>query len=121
MMLKYWHLKWLWYRIITLVTKAPPPPLPTTTKVTTTAILKQWFITLIIVNDDQQDAPILDYLFIPSQLYMFRAMSLPIIKSTWLNLQLLVLSTVIAAAGIMDEMELKFHLIHDIGRQYQKL
>ena len=36
----------------------------------------------IIVNDDQQDATILDYLFIPNQLYMFRAMSSPIIRST---------------------------------------
>ena len=27
----------------------------------------------IIVNDDQQDATILVYLFIPNQLYMFRA------------------------------------------------
>jgi len=34
---------------------------------------------LIIVNDDQQDATILAYLFIPNQLYMFRAMSSPII------------------------------------------
>ena len=36
----------------------------------------------VIVNDDQQDATILVYLFIPSQLYMFRAMFLPIIRST---------------------------------------
>ena len=35
-----------------------------------------------IVNDDQQDATIFAYLFIPNQLYMFRAMSLPIIRST---------------------------------------
>ena len=35
-----------------------------------------------IVNDDQQDANILAYLFIPNQLYMFRAMSSPIIRST---------------------------------------
>ena len=33
-------------------------------------------------NDDQQDANILAYLFIPNQLYMFRAMSSPIIRST---------------------------------------
>jgi len=32
-------------------------------------------IVSIIVNDDQQDATILAYLFIPNQLYMFRAMS----------------------------------------------
>ena len=37
------------------------------------------------------------YLFIPSQLYMFRAMSSPIIRSIWLYLQLLILSTGIAA------------------------
>ena len=37
---------------------------------------------VIILNDDQQDATILVYLFIPNQLYMFRAMSSPIIRST---------------------------------------
>jgi len=31
-------------------------------------------IATIIVNDDKQDATILAYLFIPNQLYMFRAM-----------------------------------------------
>ena len=36
----------------------------------------------IIVNDDQQDATISAYLFIPNQLYVFRAMSSPIIRST---------------------------------------
>jgi len=36
----------------------------------------------IIVNDDQQDATILAYLFIPNKLYMFGAMSSPIIMST---------------------------------------
>jgi len=39
----------------------------------------------------------LAYLFIPSQLYMLRAMSSPIIRSTWLYLQLLILSTDITA------------------------
>ena len=29
----------------------------------------------IVVNDDQEDTTILVYLFIPNQLYMFRAMS----------------------------------------------
>ena len=37
--------------------------------------------TSTIVNNDQQDATILVYLFIPNQLYMFRAMSSPIIRS----------------------------------------
>jgi len=37
----------------------------------------------IVVNDNQQDATILAYLFIPNQLCMFWAMSLPIIRSTW--------------------------------------
>ena len=37
---------------------------------------------LIIVNDDQQYATILVYLFIPNQLYVFRVMSSPIIRST---------------------------------------
>jgi hypothetical protein len=36
----------------------------------------------MIVNDDQKDATILAYLFIPDQLYMFRAMSSPINRST---------------------------------------
>ena len=36
----------------------------------------------VFVNDDQQDATILAYLFIPNQLYLFRAISLPIIRST---------------------------------------
>ena len=36
----------------------------------------------VIANDDQQDATILAYLFIPNQLYMFRAMPSPIIRST---------------------------------------
>jgi len=38
--------------------------------------------TCVIVNDDQQDATILAYLFISNQLYMFRAMSSPIIRCT---------------------------------------
>ena len=37
---------------------------------------------ILIVNDDQKDATILAYLLIPSQLYMFRAMSSPTIWST---------------------------------------
>ena len=39
-------------------------------------------IVSITVNDDQQDATVLVYLFIPNQLYMFRAMFSPIIRST---------------------------------------
>ena len=39
-------------------------------------------IASIIVNDDKQDTTISVYLFIPNQLYMFRAMSSPIIRST---------------------------------------
>ena len=39
-------------------------------------------IVSIVVNDDQQDAYILAYLLIPNQLYMLRAMSSPIIRST---------------------------------------
>ena len=34
------------------------------------------------VNDYQKDENILAYLFIPNQLYMFRAMSSPIVQST---------------------------------------
>jgi hypothetical protein len=40
------------------------------------------YIVSVIVNDDQQDAAILAYVFIPNQLYRFRAMSSPIIRST---------------------------------------
>ena len=50
----------------------------------------------IIVNVDQQDETILAYLFTPNQLYMFRAMSSPIVRGTSLYLQLLILSTDIA-------------------------
>jgi len=55
------------------------------------------FIISIIVIDDKKYATILVYLFIPNQLYMFRAIFSPIIRSTWLYLQILVLSTDIAA------------------------
>ena len=75
-------------------------------------------IVSIIVNDDQQDATILAYLFIPNQLYVFRAMSSPSsgardrIYSFWYC------STILLLAGVMDEMELlEFHLIHDTSRQ----
>ena len=37
---------------------------------------------VVIVNGEQQDVTILAYLFIPNQLYMFLAMSSPIIRST---------------------------------------
>ena len=50
-----------------------------------------------IVNDDQKDATVLDYLSTLNYLYIFRAMSSPIIRSTWLYLQLLVMSTDVAA------------------------
>jgi len=40
------------------------------------------YIIIIIVVDDQLDATILDYLFIPSQLYVFRAMYFLITRST---------------------------------------
>jgi hypothetical protein len=36
----------------------------------------------LILNYDQKDATILAYLFIHNQLYMFRAMSSPIIRSS---------------------------------------
>jgi hypothetical protein len=51
----------------------------------------------LVTNDDQQNATILD-LFIPSLLYMFRAIPSPIIRSTELYLQLRVLLTSIAAS-----------------------
>ena len=74
-------------------------------------------IVSIIVNDDQQDATILAYLFIPNPLYMFRAMSSPIIRSTWLYLQLLRLSINIAASWCHEWDGTEFHLIHDTTQQ----
>jgi len=53
---------------------------------------------VIIVNGIQQDATILAYLFIPNQLFMFRGLSSSIIRSIWLYLQLLILSTDTAAS-----------------------
>ena len=52
---------------------------------------------ILMVSDDQQDATVSVHLFIPNQLYMFRAMSSPIIGRTSLYLQLLVMSTDVAA------------------------
>ena len=52
----------------------------------------------IIVNYDQQDATILANLFIPNRLYMFWATSSPVIRSAWLYLQHLILSTGNAAS-----------------------
>ena len=70
---------------------------------------------VIIVNDDQQDFGLL---FIPNQLYMFRATSSPIIRSTWLYLQLLTLSTDIAAGWCHGwDGTCQFHLIRDTSRQ----
>ena len=46
---------------------------------------------VILVIDDQQDETFwFIYLFVPNQLYMFRAMFSPTIWSTWLYLQLLI-------------------------------
>jgi hypothetical protein len=69
---------------------------------------------VIIINDDQQ-YPTIPNSFISNLLYMFWAIPSPIIRSTLLYLQLRVLSTNIA--GIMDEMELTFHFIHDTNQQ----
>jgi len=45
--------------------------------------MKKWVaVSEMVVNVDQQDTTVLAYLFIPNQLYMFRAMSSPIIRST---------------------------------------
>jgi len=43
--------------------------------------MNDWEKSYVIVNYDQQDATILAYLFIPDQLYMFRAKFSPIIRS----------------------------------------
>ena len=79
------------------------------------------------VNDDQQDATIQVYLFIPGQLYMFRAMFSPIIRSAWLYLQSLVLSTDVAAGwchgwdGTASSISSMRPAGSNIGGHYQKL
>ena len=60
---------------------------------------------------------LLVYLFVPNQLYMFRAMFSPSIRSTWLYLQLLILSTYVAASRCYGRDRTTFHLVHDTGRQ----
>ena len=50
--------------------------------------------TVYLLSDDQLFGSV--YLFIRNKLYMFRAMSSPIIRSTSLYLQLLILTTDIA-------------------------
>ena len=72
---------------------------------------------LHIVNDDQQNATFLAYSFIPNQLYIFQAMSSLIIRSTWLYLQHLILSTVIVAGWCHEWDGTEFHLIHDTSKQ----
>ena len=63
------------------------------------------------------------YLFVPNQLYMFRAMFSPIIRSTWLYvlyLQFLILSTGIAAGWCHGWDRTAFHLVRDTGRQQHR-
>ena len=60
------------------------------------------------------------YLFVPNQLYMFRAMFSSIIRSTWLYLQLLVMFTDIAAGRSQERDGTEFHLVHDTGRQQHR-
>jgi len=77
------------------------------------------YILSITVNDDQQDATLLAYFLIPNQLYMFRAMSSPIVRGTWLYLHHLILSTGISAGWFHGGDE-KFHLLRDTSqRQYR--
>ena len=80
-------------------------------------LLAAWYATFIwlVVNDNQQDATILAYLFIPNQLYMVQAMSSPIIRSTWLYLQHLILSTSMAAGWCLGWDGT--HLFHDLSQQ----
>ena len=74
-----------------------------------------------VVNGDQQDATILAYLFIPNQLYTFRAMSSPIIRSTWQYLySFWYFPPILLLDVVMDEMEHQFHLIHDISQQHYR-
>jgi hypothetical protein len=61
-------------------------------------------IASIIVNDDQQNATILAYLFIPSQLCMFQAISSRIIGLVYIY-SFCYCPPVLLLAGAMDEME----------------
>ena len=59
----------------------------------------------------------IDQFIIPSQLYMFRAMFSPIIRSTWLYLQYLVVFTQVAAGWCLEETPARGTL----GEHYQIL
>jgi hypothetical protein len=71
----------------------------------------------IIVNDDQEDATNLTYLFIPNQLYMFRAMFSPKIGALDCIYSFCYCTPTLLPTGVMDEIEFSFHLIHDTSRQ----
>jgi hypothetical protein len=57
------------------------------------------------------------YLFVPNQLYKFRAMFSSIIGSTWLYLQHLILFTDIVAGRYHGRDGTPFHLVHDTSQQ----
>jgi hypothetical protein len=71
---------------------------------------------IVIINDDQQDATILD-LFLSSLLYMFRAIPSPSSGAHNCTYSFGYCQPVLLLAGIMDEMEMQFHLIHDTSQQ----
>ena len=59
----------------------------------------------IIVNDDQQDATTWVYLFIPNQLYMFRAIFRPSSGELDCMYSFWYCPPILLPAGVMDEME----------------
>jgi len=59
----------------------------------------------------------IDQFIIPSQLYMFRAMFSPIIRSTWLYLQYLVVFTQVAAGWCLECIETQFQRVQDTSQQ----
>ena len=80
--------------------------------------MKRWSI---IVIDDQQEATILVYTLIPNQLYMFRAIFLPIVRNTWLYSQLLTLSTDIVASWCHDTSRQQYRMDNTRSCKYSQV
>jgi len=70
-----------------------------------------------LIQDTSRQLHIQGQFIIPSQLYMFRAMFSPIIRSIWLSLQYLVVFTQVAAVWCLGWVETVFQLIQDTSRQ----
>ena len=80
-------------------------------------VLEEWFsisssVICVSVNDHQQDATILAYLFTPNQRYMFRGCLRPSSGALDCIYNFWYCPPILLPAGVMDEMEQLFHLIH---------